>query len=145
MQLLCFPFQSFGKKCISRFYWFWLYIYWDTPCGEEVTCEDSQINYFSINNLFTWAQQAYTLWHSASTASVHMMDQWFIHERKVAGVVFLNLTAAFNVTDPNILIAKLRHYGFLLWWRAASLVELFFFLRIRKSFFYSRDIYFFGE
>lgn len=53
------------------------------------------------------------------------MDQWFIHERKVAGVVFLNLTAAFNVTDPNILIAELRHYGFLLWWRAASLVEFF--------------------
>lgn len=63
------------------------------------------------------------------------MDQWFIYERKVAGVVFLNLTAAFNVTDPNILIAKLRHYGFLLWWRAASLVEGFFFSENKKKFF----------
>lgn len=64
------------------------------------------------------------------------MDQWFIHERKVAGVVFLNLTAAFNVTDPNILIAKLRHYGFLLWWRAASLVEVFFFFSENKKKFF---------
>ena len=52
---------------------------------------------------------------STSTALVHMSDQWLtnIDDKKLVGAVLLDFTAAFDVIDHSILLAKLKCYGVL--------------------------------
>ncbi len=76
---------------------------------------NQMLNYFSRNGLLSKAQHAYRPGHSTSTALVHMRDQWLtnIEDRKLVGAVLLDFTAAFDVIDHSILLAKLKCYGVL--------------------------------
>ncbi len=76
---------------------------------------NQMLNYFSSNGLLSKAQHAYRPGHSTSTALVHMRDQWLtnIEDRKLVGAVLLDFTAAFDVIDHSILLAKLKCYGVL--------------------------------
>uniref|UniRef100_A0A8C7Z1Z2 ribonuclease H n=1 Tax=Oryzias sinensis TaxID=183150 RepID=A0A8C7Z1Z2_9TELE len=75
---------------------------------------NQMLHYFISNDLFTSAQHAYRPGHSTNTALVHMVDQWLTHldDKKYVGAVLLDFTAAFDVIDHDILLAKLKCYGF---------------------------------
>ncbi len=73
------------------------------------------LQYFRINGLFTNAQHGYRPGHSTSTALIQITDKWLAClDKKLVGAVLLDYTAAFDVIDHDILIAKLKCYGFLL-------------------------------
>ena len=80
---------------------------------EKITFKQ-MFNYFNSNGLLTNAQHAYRPGHSTSTALVHMTDKWLksIDDRLLVGAVLLDFTAAFDVIDHQILMAKLKCYGF---------------------------------
>lgn len=72
------------------------------------------LQYFSINGLLANAQHAYRPGHSTSTALIHMTDEWLacLDNKKLVGAVLIDFTAAFDVIDHDILMAKLKCYGF---------------------------------
>ena len=71
-------------------------------------------DYFSHNDLTTMFQHAYRSGHSTSTAMTQMSDSWLtsIDNSMLVGTVLLDFSAAFDVIDHDILIAKLTSYGF---------------------------------
>ena len=77
--------------------------------------------YFSTNNLFHQNLHGYRKSRSTQTALLQMYDRWVRSASKgqLCGVVLLDLSAAFDLVDPALLLQKLRIYGFdedaLLW------------------------------
>lgn len=74
-----------------------------------------QINlYFCKNGLNSPYQHAYKKGHSTTTALVQMTDEWLheINDRKLVGAVMLDLSAAFDLIDYDLLLGKLSCYGF---------------------------------
>ena len=51
--------------------------------------------------------------HSTSLALIHLINKIFsaIDRREITAGVFLDLSKAFDTLDPDILFAKLEHYG----------------------------------
>lgn len=72
------------------------------------------LEYFTLNELLTSSQHAYRPGHSTNTALVHMVDQWltYMEDKRLVGAVLLDFTAAFDVIDHDILLSKLKYYGF---------------------------------
>ena len=70
--------------------------------------------YFSMNNLTSIYQHAYREGHSTSTALTQMTDDWLkdIDQQNIVGAVLLDFSAAFDVIDHNLLLKKLKCYGF---------------------------------
>ena len=70
--------------------------------------------YFTVNKLTTNFQHAYREVHSTSTALTQMTDDWLreIDDKKVVGSVLLNFSAAFDIIDHSLLLAKRMCYGF---------------------------------
>ena len=78
-------------------------------------------DYFSRNSLFHPNLHGYRHNRSTETALIQMYDRWVraAHSGQLSGVVLLDLSAAFDLVDPNLLLKKLKIYGFdhdsLLW------------------------------
>ena len=77
--------------------------------------------YFSSNKIFHPNLHGYRHNRSTQTALLQMYDRWVsaAADGQVSGVVLLDLSAAFDLVEPSILIKKLRIYGldenFLAW------------------------------
>lgn len=71
-------------------------------------------DFFNNNSLITKYQHAYRKSYSTYTALIEMTDDWLreIDNSKIVGVVMLDFSAAFDVIDHDILIQKLKGYGF---------------------------------
>ena len=82
------------------------------------------IKYLEENNLLHPSHHGFRSGHSTVTALVEMYDQWIeaLENDKLSAVVMLDLSAAFDVVDHQILIQKLEIYGFeecyLSWFRS---------------------------
>ena len=82
----------------------------------------SQIyDYFTCNKIFHPNLHGYRSNRSTQTALLQMYDRWVTAAAagQVSGVMLLDLSAAFDLVEPSILIRKLRIYGldedFLAW------------------------------
>ena len=64
--------------------------------------------YFSVNKLTTDFQHAYREGYSTCTALTQMTDDWLeeIDNKKIAGAVLLDFSAAFDIIDHNLMLKK---------------------------------------
>ena len=69
--------------------------------------------YFSKNKIFHPSMHGYRQHRSTQTAMLSMYDRWVTAAAggHVSGVVLLDLSEAFDLVEPNLLIQKLRIYG----------------------------------
>ena len=70
--------------------------------------------YFSKNHLFHPSLHGYRGDRSTMTALLTMYDKWVKAASKgqISGVVLVDLSAAFDIVSPEILVKKMRVYGF---------------------------------
>ena len=85
-------------------------------------------DYFSRNKLFHPSLHGYRRDRSTMTALLSMYDKWVKAASKgqVNGVVLVDLSAAFDLVSPALLIQKLRIYGFqedILQWISSYLTD----------------------
>ena len=72
------------------------------------------VAYVSENNLIHPSHHAYRSNHNTTTALLQMYDVWLdsLEKGEMAGVCFLDMSAAFDIVDHPILLSKLELYGF---------------------------------
>ena len=72
------------------------------------------LRYIEDNNLIHPSHHAYRAGHSTFTALIQMYDTWArgLYNGKMSGVCLLDMSAAFDTVDFNLLLKKLRLYGF---------------------------------
>ena len=72
-------------------------------------------DYFDRNKLFHPSLHGYRKGRSTMTALLSMYDKWVLAATKgqVSGVVLVDLSAAFDLVSPSLLIQKLKVYGLL--------------------------------
>ena len=70
-------------------------------------------SYFNTNFLFHPSLHGYRKNRSTQTALLQLYDRWIraASSSKLSGVVLLDLSAAFDLVDPDLLLQKLRIYG----------------------------------
>ena len=70
--------------------------------------------YFTKNHLFHPNLHGYRCNRSTQTALLQMYDRWVraAHGGHLSGVVLLDLSAAFDLVDSELLLQKLKVYGF---------------------------------
>ena len=70
--------------------------------------------YISENNLIHPSHHAYRSNHNTTTALIQMYDIWLdsLEKAEMAGLCFLDMSAAFDIVDHSLLIKKLELYGF---------------------------------
>ena len=71
-------------------------------------------SYFNRNHIFHPNLHGYRANRSTQTALLQMYDRWVraANDGKLSGIVFLDLSAAFDLVDPELLISKLKLYRF---------------------------------
>ena len=86
-----------------------------SPLGKilEKIAYEQLYSYFSSNKIFHPNLHGYRQNRSTQTALLQMYDRWVraAHEGQVTGVVLLDLSAAFDLVDHQLLDEKLRIYG----------------------------------
>ena len=72
------------------------------------------IEYLNTNNLLHPNHHAYRAQHNTTTALIQMYDGWLqaVESDQLAGVCMLDMSAAFDLVDHDLLIQKLELYGF---------------------------------
>ena len=72
------------------------------------------IGHMDRNKYFNPSHHAYRSFHSTTTAMLQMYDTWLdaVESGDLAGVCMIDMSAAFDVVDTNLLIEKLKLYGF---------------------------------
>ena len=66
------------------------------------------------NNFYNPSHHAYRSFHSTTTAMLQMYTTWLdaLEEGDMAGVCMIDMSAAFDVVDTELLLEKLKLYGF---------------------------------
>ena len=72
------------------------------------------VSYLTQHNLIHPNHHAYRVNHNTTTALLQMYDGWLdsLEKYDMAGVCFLDMSAAFDIVDHPLLISKLDLYGF---------------------------------
>ena len=72
------------------------------------------IQYFEENDLIHPSHHGFRQKHSTSTALLQMFDVWVeaFENGDISAVIMLDMSAAFDLVDHNILVQKLSIYGF---------------------------------
>ena len=76
--------------------------------------ERAFFKYMDTNKLFNPNHHAYRSFHSTTTAMLQMYDTWLniLEQGDLAGVCMVDMSAAFDVVDTELLLEKLKLYGF---------------------------------
>ena len=71
------------------------------------------VRYMDQNRFFNPSHHGYRSFHSTTTAMLQMYDMWVtsLEKGELAGVVMVDMSAAFDVVDTELLLQKLRLYG----------------------------------
>ena len=72
------------------------------------------LRHMDNNKYFNPSHHAYRSFHSTTTAMLQMYDTWLdaLEGDDLAGVCMVDMSAAFDVVDTEILLEKLKLYGF---------------------------------
>ena len=72
------------------------------------------VDYMESNNYFHPNHHGFRSGHSTATALLQMYDSWVedIDKQLLEGICLIDLSAAFDVVDAELLVAKLGFYGF---------------------------------
>ena len=72
------------------------------------------VRYLEENNLLHPSHHGFRAKHSTSTALIQMFDSWIeaFEDDEVSAVLMLDMSAAFDVVDHQILLNKLKLHGF---------------------------------
>ena len=72
------------------------------------------VTYMDVNKFFNPNHHAYRSFHSTTTAMLQMYTTWLdaLEQGEMAGVCMIDMSAAFDVVDTEILLEKLKLYGF---------------------------------
>ena len=72
------------------------------------------VRYMDNNRFFHPSHHAYRSYHSTTTAMLQMYDMWVtsLEKGELAAVCMVDMSAAFDVVDTELLLQKLRLYGF---------------------------------
>ena len=70
--------------------------------------------YIETNNLLHPSHHGGRAWHSTTTAIIEMYDQWMeaVDKGNMAGCIMLDLSAAYDLADHDLILKKLELYGF---------------------------------
>ena len=75
---------------------------------------NQMVSYITDNSLIHPNHHAFRTGHNTTTALLHMYDVWLdsLEKGEMAGVCFLDMSAAFDIVDHPLLMEKLSLYGF---------------------------------
>ena len=81
---------------------------------EEYAVFDQVSTHFNLNNLFHDNHHGFQAGHNTTTALIQLYDLWLnsAEDKELTAALFLDLSAAFDIVDHNVLLKKLKAYKF---------------------------------